>query len=135
MRNFQEVFLIMLSSFADLKLMNVLFIHETFLVYKLETFTNCKEVNHVMIMRSLINSWKLLSENPQLLPTFLKKSLPIFTHFPTKNSKSASTPSPTFCQHWKFFGPLLQKEGVGGGGHYAFFSKNGLILHNFDLMK
>ena len=28
----------------------MLFIHETFLVYKLETFTNCKEVKHIMIM-------------------------------------------------------------------------------------
>ena len=28
----------------------VLFIHETFLVYKLETFKNCKEVKHIMIM-------------------------------------------------------------------------------------
>ena len=28
----------------------MLFIHETVLVYKLETFTNCKEVKHIMIM-------------------------------------------------------------------------------------
>ena len=48
--NFQEVFLIILSLFANLKLMRVLFIHEMFLVYKLETFTNCKEVKHVMVM-------------------------------------------------------------------------------------
>ena len=50
MGNFQEVFLIILSLFATLKLTSVLFIHETFLVYKLETFTNCKEVKHIMIM-------------------------------------------------------------------------------------
>ena len=50
MWNFQEVFLIILTLFANLKLMSVLFIHETFLVYKLETFTNCKEVKHIMIM-------------------------------------------------------------------------------------
>ena len=50
MWNFQEVFLIILSLFANLKLMSVLFIHEMFLVYKLETFTNCKEVKHIMIM-------------------------------------------------------------------------------------
>ena len=30
--------------------MGVCFSHETFLVYKLETFTNCKEVKHIMIM-------------------------------------------------------------------------------------
>ena len=30
--------------------MSVLFIHETFFVYKLETLTDCKEVKHIMIM-------------------------------------------------------------------------------------
>ena len=30
--------------------MTVFSIHETILVYKLETFTNCKEVKHIMIM-------------------------------------------------------------------------------------
>ena len=30
--------------------MSVLFIHETLLVYKLETFTNWKEVKHIMII-------------------------------------------------------------------------------------
>ena len=50
MWNFQEVFLITLSLFDNLKLMSVLFIYETFLVYKLETFTNCKEVKQFMIM-------------------------------------------------------------------------------------
>ena len=50
MWNFQEVFLIIPSLFANLKLMSVLFIHETFFVYKLETLTDCKEVKHIMIM-------------------------------------------------------------------------------------
>ena len=30
--------------------MSALYIHETFLVYKLGTFKNCKEVKHIMIM-------------------------------------------------------------------------------------
>ena len=30
--------------------MSVLFINEMFLVYKLETFTNCKEVKRIMVM-------------------------------------------------------------------------------------
>ena len=38
------------SLFANLKRMSVLFIHETLLVYKLETFTNWKEVKHIMII-------------------------------------------------------------------------------------
>ena len=29
---------------------SALFIHETFSVYKLETFKNCNEVKHIMIM-------------------------------------------------------------------------------------
>ena len=48
--NFQEVFLNILSLFPNLNLMSVLFIHEMFLVYKLETFTNCKEVKHIMVV-------------------------------------------------------------------------------------
>ena len=46
------------------------------LVYKLKIFKNCKELKHIMIMitaiiyifylmQHLINSWKLLPENPQ----------------------------------------------------------------------
>ena len=30
--------------------LNLLFIHEMFLVYKLETFKNCKEANHFIIL-------------------------------------------------------------------------------------
>ena len=50
MVKFQEVFLIIISLFANLKLMSIFFFHETFLVYKMETFKNCKEVKHIMIM-------------------------------------------------------------------------------------
>ena len=149
MWNFQEVFLIILSLFVNLKLMSVLFIHETFLGYKLETFTNCNEVKHIMIMIVTIIYIFLSSEifGQQLKITFRKSSVPsppekippIFTHselkiqkVPIKNSKSTSPP-PLFCQHWKFFRPLLHI--VGRGGHYAFFSKNGLILPNFGLKK
>ena len=87
MRGIEEVFLVILSLFAKLKLMSVLFIHEMFLVFKLETFTNCKEVKHIMVMivaiiyiffylmRYLINSCKLLSENLHS-PPYQKKSTP-----------------------------------------------------------
>ena len=50
MWNFQDVFLIILSLFANLKLKSVLFIHEMFLVDKFGIFPNCKEVKHIMIM-------------------------------------------------------------------------------------
>ena len=114
MWNFQEVFLIMLSLFADLKLMNVLFIHETFLVYKLETFTNCKEVNHVMIMRSLINSWKLLSENPQFLPPLPEKIPPYFYSLPYEKLKKCKySPPPLFANTENFSSPSCRKRGWG----------------------
>ena len=104
MWNFQEVFLIVLSLFANLKLMSALFILETVLVYKLKTFTNCKEVKHILIMfiaiiyifyvmRYLINSWKLLSENPQL-PSLKKCTL----HF-----------TPLFGNIVHFSGPSCRK--------------------------
>ena len=32
----------------------MLYINETFLVYKLETFKNCKEVKHIMVMITAI---------------------------------------------------------------------------------
>ena len=94
------------------------FIHETFLVYKLETFKNCKEVKQIMIMTIatiyifyliyLINSWKLLSEKPLPLP-WKKNSLP-----PPEDSKSAS--SPLFANIENFSvppPPLLQKAEEG----------------------
>ena len=85
----------------------MLFIHETFLVYKLETFKNCKEVKQIMIkiiaiiyifylIWYLINSWKLLSEKPLPLP-WKKNSLP-----PWRFKKCKFPP---FCQHWKLFSP------------------------------
>ena len=111
------------------------------LVYKLETFTNYKEVKITImiiaiiyifyIMKYLIISWKLLSENPQLPPEKIYPTppplpRPFFTHCPTKNPKSAS---PYFLSTFKIF--LAPPAERGGGGHYAFFSKNGLILPNF----
>ena len=78
MGNFQEVFLIILSLFATLKLTSVLFIHETFLVYKLETFTNCKEVKHIMIMIIAIIHFFFYYEilDQQLKITIRKSSTP-----------------------------------------------------------
>ena len=49
---FRKVFLIILSLFANLKLM--LFIHEKFLVYKLEIFKNFKEVKHMIMIIAII---------------------------------------------------------------------------------
>ena len=35
----------------------------------------------------------------------------------------------------KIFQAPSAERGEGGGGNYALFSKNGLILHNFGLIK
>ena len=99
----------------------MLFIHETFLVYKLETFTNCKEVKHIMIMiiaiiyifylmRYLINSWKLLSENPQ--PPTPQKNIhphPLLLFRPLKIQKVQVTP--LFANIEDFSGPSCRKGG------------------------
>ena len=55
MEKFKEVFLITQSLFANLKLMSAFYeTHETFLVYKLETFNNCKEVKHIIMIIAII---------------------------------------------------------------------------------
>ena len=112
MCNFQKVFLVILFLFANLFVV---------LVYKLETFTNCKEVKITImiiaiiyifyLMRYLIISWKLLSQNPQLPPEKIHLTAPpspppfLFTP-PLKIQK---VQVPTFCLHSKFFWPLRQK--------------------------
>ena len=87
MGTFQEVFLIILSLCASLKLVGA-FIHETFLVYELETFQNCKETKHIILcdIWLIVENYfqKMLSPPP---PSSHKKSTP-----PFKNSKSASPP-------------------------------------------
>ena len=94
--NFQEVFLNILSLFPNLNLMSVLFIHEMFLVYKLETFTNCKEVKHIMVVIIAIIyiflSYDIFDQLLEILSPLPKKKIhlpPFCTHSPTKNSKGA----------------------------------------------
>ena len=97
----------------------VLYIHETFLVYKLETFKNCKEVKHIMIMIIAIIYFFLsyVIFDQQFKITFWKSSGPslkkstspfLLTPLPLKIQK---VQVPPFCQHWIFFRPPLQKGG------------------------
>ena len=116
MGNFQEVFLIILSLFANFNWW-VLFIHEKVLVYKLETFKNCTEVKQIMIMiialTCIFLSYVIFDQ--QLKITFRNSSgpqwknpLPSFHSLPPWKFKNCKSPS--FCQHWKFFRPTLQKR-------------------------
>ena len=111
----------------------MLFIHESFLVYKLDTFRNCKEVKHIIIMIiAIIHIFLiLLMFDQQLQITFKKSSgptekihLPLFTHSSLKlNSKSAS---PYLFANIKNFSPPPPPPWQKGGGdtmqaHSKFF--------------
>ena len=75
-----EVFLIILSLFANLKLMSV-FTHETLLICRLGTFKNCKEVKQIMVM-IIATIYIFLSENwfQKIFKASWKNPLPLFTH-------------------------------------------------------
>ena len=85
----------------------MLFIHEMFLVYKLKTFKNCKEVKQIMIMIIVINYVLFLSYmilDQQLRITCRKSSIPpekihypLFTQSPPLKFKMCK--SIPFCQH------------------------------------
>ena len=95
----------------------MLFIHEKFLVYKLETSRNCKEVKHMIMIIAII--YIFLSDvifDQQLKSTFRqspppeKIHLPLFTHLPPppKNWEIARPPPP-FLSNWKFFRPCRKR--------------------------
>ena len=94
----------------------MLFIHETLLVYKLETFKHCNEAKHITIMIIAIiyiflsyvifdQPLKITSRKSSALPW--KNPLPPLYSIPPLKFKKGK--SPTFCQNWKFFMLPLQK--------------------------
>ena len=103
--------------------MSVILIHEMFLVYNLETFTNCEEVKHIMVMIIAIiyiffNLMTLFDQQLKIIfrkssapyPSTKKKNpLPRFTPSPTKNSKTATPP--LFANIEIFTGPSCRKGG------------------------
>ena len=108
------------SLFANLKLMSVFFIHETLLVYKLETFTNWKEVKYIMIIVIAIIYIFLYYQifDRQLKITLRKSSAPrpsgksrtpISTHSPTKIQTLQVLP--IFPNIESFSGPSWRKDG------------------------
>ena len=131
MWNFQKVFLIIVSLFSNLKLRMIIAI--IMIIATIYIF-----LSYEMFAQQL----KITSENPrppspQHFPEKIHPSS-IFTQLSHENFKTCNPP--LFCQHWKFFGPSCRKGwwcggGRWGGGHYALLSKNGLMLHNFGLMK
>ena len=101
----------------------MLFIRETFLVYKLETFKTFKEVKHIMITTIVYIFVSYVIFDQQLKITFrkssgphpLKKStLPFLLTRPCKNSKSASPPLIANIENLSAPTPCKKGE-----GHYA----------------
>ena len=137
MGNFHEVFLVILSLFANLKLMS-LFIYE-FLVYRLEIFRNCKEVKHMIMIIAVVYIFFVFYVifDHQLKTTFRKSSALspsekihslLFTQSSPKNSEIASPPF--FAKIEKFFAPPPPPaERVGGHCMTCIF--NGLST-NFN---
>ena len=86
----------------------MLFIHEKFLVYKLETFENCKEVKHIIIMIiAIIYIFLILCDIWSTVENYFHKILPPlkkYTHPLFKNSKIAR---PRFANIEKFLGPQI----------------------------
>ena len=87
------------ESFPDYTIFIDKFTTDECFLFKLEIFKICKEVKHIMIMIKaviyiflnimwyLMNSWKLLSKNPQTPKKILSH---LFTQFPLKDSKNVS---------------------------------------------
>ena len=90
------------------------FIHEMFIVYKLETLKNCKEVKHIIMTITIIYIVLFYVVFDQKMKnTFRKSSAPYAPStwknpLPPKNSKSAT---PLFLLTLKIFQVPLQKEG------------------------
>ena len=122
MGTFQELFLIVLSLFASLKLMSG-FIHETFLVYKLETFKNYKKAKHI----TLCDIW-LIDEN--YFQKMFSPSPPEKTHSPFKKSKIASPP-PFWPTLHIFQLPLPPTCRMGGRTPWNSFSFTCGIVFNY----
>ena len=114
------------SLFANLKLMSVLFIHETLLVYKLETFTNWKEVKHIMTIIYIFLYYEIFDQ--QLKITLRKSSA-----FPQEKIEPPFllTPSLKFkhCNSCPFL-PTLKvfqahpRERRGGGRTLCFLKQD-----------
>ena len=99
----------------------MLFIHKTFLVYKLETFKNCKEVKHMVIMiiaviyiflSSVIFDQQLkITFRKSLAPSPWKNHSPLFTHSLPPPKKIKKCKSPLFANIENFSGPPCREQG------------------------
>ena len=110
-----EVFLIILSLFANLKLMSV-FTHETLLICRLGTFKNCKEVKQIMVM-IIATIYIFLSENwfQKIFKASWKNPLPLFTHSLPLKIQKVQVPY-LFANIENFSAPFPPTK--RGGGQY-----------------
>ena len=76
MGSFQEVFLIIVSLFANLKLMSALYSRNVFSL-QVKKFKNCQEVKHIMIMiMAIIGIFLSYIFDQRFKITFRKSSAP-----------------------------------------------------------
>ena len=124
MGNFQAVFLIMLSLFANLKLMSALYWWN---VFSLQVGDICKEeARHIMIMIwYFISSWKLLSENP-----------PGSTPPPPPKSKSLRPPlyyEQPPSKVWRTWPSSPLKSNLVQKSKYSFFKERKDFISNHEV--
>ena len=133
MGSFQEVLLILIFSFADLKLMSASYSWNVFSL-QVGDIWKCHEVKHIMIMIItiiytflfyIISSWKLLSENPQ---ASWKNPLPFFY-----SQLAFKTFWDTTKNVWKkiviFYFIYCKMLGIGSWFHGLFIFKNEIFFY------
>ena len=113
------------------------FIHGTFLVHKLETFKNCKEVNHIMIMTVatiyiffiLCGIWSPVENYFQkiLSPHPLKKSIPPFLLTPSPFPENSKVQIPPFFDNTPFFSHPPPPTCRKGGHNVTYFLGNNQV--------
>ena len=124
MGNFPKVFLIILLLLPNLKLMSAFHSWKVF-SYKLETFKNCKEVQHVMIMIIAIIYifWSHMIFDQQLKINFRKLLPPFFLTPPPLKIRKLLVPPPFFfAKIEKFLDPPPCRKGRGGREYCVLLS-------------
>ena len=116
MEKFQEIFLIMLSLFSNLKLMSPSYSWKVFGLQVGDIWKLKQGKAHYDYDYSYDLHFFILCDIWSTVENYFQKILSHKNPLPPKNSK---IPSPHFYQHWKFFrSPPPSRK---GGGHCVYF--------------